>query len=277
MKKKYSLILIFLTSFIYSQKTTLKGYILNKNQSDSLPYVSLKIINKGIGTVSMDNGFFNLNLSNVSRNDTIKFSSLGFKSLFYCVKDLEKRLSTSLNLFMEENSLELNEIVLMTKKKWKQKRFGSKFESKKIGLGFPAKLGSELGRIIRVRSKEYNELLEFRANISFNTYKEIKFRLNFYTLNNNMPGKKINTKNIYLNFKEKNGPLIVDLRDYDLIVSDDFFVSLEFIDDYSDKGTFRIAARPGLSNIRRRDNLPPFDWEKFPIPISMAYSVLIKY
>lgn len=48
MQKKLTLIFMLLAVFSYSQSSIIKGRLLDKNTNDSLPYVSIGILKKGL-------------------------------------------------------------------------------------------------------------------------------------------------------------------------------------------------------------------------------------
>jgi len=73
--------------------------------------------------------------------------------------------------------------------------------------------------------------------------------------------------------KDEQGPLIVDLEKYRLIVNDDFFVTLEWVDNYGD-GQFRISSRIGTSGIKQKVTSGDY-WRN--LPFTLGYNVLVKY
>lgn len=271
-KKTLTLLLIFFVTFCYSQNTVIKGYIIDAKTNDSIPYVNIGVLKKGIGTVSEFNGSFTLDTKHAIDNDTIKFSSLGYKPRIFTKKSLKEILQTNPNIKLEESVEALDEVLVISKKKWKKKTLGSETESTSMTMGFSPSLGSELGRRINV-SKKHTHLLKFKAYVPLNTFKTIKLRLNFYEANNDLPGKKINTENIYVEFKDEKGALIVDLEKYSLMVNDDFFVTLEWVDNDGD-GEFRISSRVGTSGIKQKVTSGD-DWRN--LPFTLGYNILVKY
>ena len=121
MQKKLTLIFMLLAVFSYSQSSIIKGRLLDKNTNDSLPYVSIGILKKGIGTVSKSNGSFSLDMKNALDIDTVKFSSLGYKPLIFKIKTLKKILNSNPNIKMEESIENLDEVIIMSKKNGKKK------------------------------------------------------------------------------------------------------------------------------------------------------------
>jgi len=272
MQKTLTLIFILLVNFSYSQNSIIKGIILDKNTNDSLPYVSIGILNKGIGTVSKSNGSFSLDTKNIQETDTVKFSFLGYKPLIFNIKTLKKILNNNPNLKMEENIENLDEVIIISKKDWKEKTLGSETKSTSMTMGFSSNLGSELGRKINITKKQ-THILKFNAHVALNTYESIKLRLNFYTIKNGLPNEKINTENIYVDFIDKSGSLTVNLEKYKLIVSNDIIITLEWVDNYGD-GQFRISSRLGTSGIKQKDSSED-NWRV--LPFTLGYNIFVKY
>lgn len=272
MQKKLTLIFMLLAVFSYSQSSIIKGRLLDKNTNDSLPYVSIGILKKGIGTVSKSNGSFSLDMKNALDIDTVKFSSLGYKPLIFKIKTLKKILNSNPNIKMEESIENLDEVIIMSKKKWKEKILGSETKSTSVTMGFSSNLGSELGRKINITKKQ-THILKFNTYVALNTYASIKLRLNFYTVKNGLPSKKINTENIYVDFIGKSGLLTVDLEKYKLIVDNDIFISLEWVDNQGD-GQFRISSRLGTSGIKHKYSSED-NWRA--VPFTLGYNISIKY
>ena len=84
MKIFFSIITIFISIIIHSQEKTITGKVWNFENNEPLPYVNIGIKNKTVGTVSNNNGLFNLSLNDkVSSKDTVIFSYIGFKTLLF--------------------------------------------------------------------------------------------------------------------------------------------------------------------------------------------------
>lgn len=173
---------------------------------------------------------------------------------------------------MEENIEELDEVIIMSKKEWKKKTLGSETNSTSMTMGFSSSLGGELGRRINITKKQ-THILKFKTHVALNTYESIKLRLNVYNVKNGLPGEKINTENIYIDFIGKSGLLTADLEQYNLIVDNDIFVTLEWVDNQGD-GDFRISSRLGISGIKQKASSED-NWRE--LPFTLGYSILVKY
>ncbi|AUP81175.1 carboxypeptidase-like regulatory domain-containing protein [Flavivirga eckloniae] len=114
--KKSSLVYILFTVLIYSLQAqnvdyTLRGRILDQGQTP-LEGATIICSNKGIGTTTDKNGFFNLSLR-AAPEDVLSFSFLGYK---------EKKINIhsflnlpNLIIYLEEDTIMLDEIIVGNK------------------------------------------------------------------------------------------------------------------------------------------------------------------
>ena len=141
----------------------------------------------------------------------------------------QKRQPISIKL--EEQISELGEVVI-TAKAYKKKTLGNKSQSKFISTGFSYdQLGAEMGVKINVR-KNPTFVDAFNFNISYNrlSAKSI-FRVNFYSIEKNKPKENILTENILVSIEPKQvGKITVDLKPYDIVLTNDVIVALEWIE-----------------------------------------------
>ncbi|MEO6347103.1 MAG: carboxypeptidase-like regulatory domain-containing protein, partial [Aquaticitalea sp.] len=84
-KIRIILFLCFLnSSTLLSQNTiTLSGYIYDEETKASLPYVNIGFVNESVGTVSDDNGKFDLtfNPNEISNSSVLQISYIGYKTV----------------------------------------------------------------------------------------------------------------------------------------------------------------------------------------------------
>ena len=205
------------------------GQVIDSNTHEPLSYVSIGVLNREIGTVTNNEGQFHLSIKSELKNDTIRISSIGYNSVEFSVKDLiEKDKPLTIELFEQIN--ELNEVVIRAKL-IKKKTLGNKTESRFISTALNyEQLGAEIG--IKINISHVPTFVDaFNFSISYNrlSAKSI-FRVNFYTIKNGNPFDNILTKNILVPIEPKQTGLItVDLKPYNIILSEDVIVTLEWV------------------------------------------------
>lgn len=226
MSKNVFLAFILISNFCFSQDNFISGKVINDN-SESLAYVNIGIKNKGVGTVSNKDGKFKFVLNDkVKLTDTVEFSFIGFKTQKIQVSELKKMKDP---VKLEAQEMILDEVVFTTKKvKLKQKRIGS--ASKRLGLlhsnfysyyekEVDDRLSKELGLKFNIKNNCAIKDLNFK--ITQNEFKSLKFRLNFYKVEDGLPTDLIVHQNIIFEIEDGyTGWYSLDLKPYDIYLSE---------------------------------------------------------
>ena len=112
MKKKFFLLFsLFVTLHVFSQqKIALKGIILDQDNLP-VPYASIGIISKNIGTTSTEEGTFNFIVTNKEKVDYLEISSIGYQTFKITVNDFLSRKNKT--IILKEKTTELSEISIM--------------------------------------------------------------------------------------------------------------------------------------------------------------------
>jgi hypothetical protein len=87
-----------------------------------------------------------------------------------------------------------------------------------------------MGFVVRGRKRPMI-LKKFNVSLVENDYGLIKFSLNFYDLVNGLPNKNILNKNIIVETKIESGIVTVDSTPYEIVIDEDFFIAIEWIED----------------------------------------------
>ena len=213
-----------------ADELVLSGAVLAAKDLAFLPYVNIGIVNSDRGTVSAQDGTFQLRLDESYLDDTIRFSAIGYKSKGFLVRDFFAQKANA-SVMLEEKISELHEVII-TAKGLKTKTLGNKTRSKFLSTGFfYDQTGAEMGIKINIR-KAPTYVDKFNFHISYNRLSaKVLFRLNIYSVKNGQPFENILTQNIIIPVAAKQTGLIsVDLRAYDLVLRDDVIVTLEWIE-----------------------------------------------
>lgn len=214
----------FLTISLLNAQKTITGKIIDGESQIGFPYVNIGIENKGVGTISNNDGTFTLKLNEqISDDDEIVFSHIGYESQRLKVTELLKM--NIITLKAEINTLD--EVLISPKKgKIKEKRLGRKSSGliKVLFYGFYSNyehdvvddaLGKETGMSFKI--KEECKINKLNFYILTNQYKSLKFRVNFYEIEDGLPGSFLFNKNILFEVKDGyTGWFQVDLEEYEL-------------------------------------------------------------
>ncbi len=207
----------------------LSGIIQDSKTKKKLDYVNIGILNKDIGTVSNKNGLFEFKLFESNKNDTLRISMIGYKSKTLLVKNLLNK-KNKIHINLDEEISELDEVVI-TAKNWKRKVLGNKTKSTFIGhVFYYEQLGKEMG--IRMNVGRRPKIVDsFNFHISYNRFSaRAIFRLNMYKIENGKPTENIMRNNVLISVDPKQtGMISTDLRDYDIVLSEDVITTLEWV------------------------------------------------
>lgn len=234
---KLFLVLVLYNLNCYSQEKIIIGEIKDIENKTLLQYVNIGIANKGVGTVSNVNGVFSLRLNEkIKENDTIIFSHIGYKTK----KIVLIKLNSYNNVELEPEINNLNEIVVKFVKS-KPKKFGR--SSKGFGLmhfnfysyyekNVDDRLSKEIG--MKFKLKKDCKINDLNFNITSNEFKSLKFRLNFYKIENGLPSKIIIEKDIIFEIKDGFiGWYNLDLKPFELYLDkemEDIAITIQWVE-----------------------------------------------
>ena len=207
------------------------GQIHDAEFNTPLPYVNIGIPDQGIGTVSDEEGYYQLEIPDHLLNESLLFSMVGFASEERSIASLEQGQEKLLSLKMQPQVTALTEVVV-TDAKWELITIGNNKVSKLITAGFTSNnLGNEIAQFVRVKKNRPTLLKKFWLSIAENTIQDVILRFNVYTEVEGFPGENILTEPIYVSLPNAAETIIVDLAPYDIYIEDDFFFSIEWIED----------------------------------------------
>lgn len=231
---KYYVLMLFLalqTLYGYSQNI-FNGVVRNAEDKSPVQYVSIGLTTKPNGTVSNAAGLFSITLGDkINNSDTLKFSSIGYQSEVFSIGQLKMKLKSGPLTILLKKSVQQLEQVSVISKKAKLKILGYDINSKLFGFGVGSSgVGSQAGVVIPIKHPDTNiESLSFF--IIQNSFKHLVLRLNIYKMEDNKPGNNILKENIYIKIENmQTGKMVFDLTKYNLYVSKNVLVALEWIE-----------------------------------------------
>ncbi len=233
------LIIAFLTLAIISRaQITITGSVTDATTKESIPFASIGIKGKAYGTVCDENGRFSLKTGAVTDRDSLKISAIGYKVKTLSMQNVKGYYNE--NVSLTPASIQLSEIKIKPQKTV-TKVLGNKNYNKNMCLSFQGAEGSWKGAEISIKASNKKGRLVFLENFNFyivqNYYEDsLTFRLNFYKPDKDgLPGENILRKPIIFRTKVKVGVVSINLKDYLINTDDDFFMSLECLEEKIDK------------------------------------------
>lgn len=271
--KVFFIFFVLINFNCFAQFKTYNGFLKDIENNQPLAYVNIGIIDKNLGTVSDANGQFELNLDDKFDGEILKISMIGFKTQTFKVKDFKEKILKDNTIYLEKSVAALKEVIIKNKK-LTTKTLGNILDKKTVSAGFVNNvLGNEIGIIVKIKKKP-TFIENFSAIVDYNNYGNFKFRINFYDLKNGLPNNSILQENIIANSTIKKGKLTIDLSDYNITVSQDFFVSIELIEGLGEGGLHFLADYSGTPIITR--SASQGKWNKIE-DLSFGFSLMCKY
>lgn len=285
MKKFFTGALLILAVFALNAQDY-KGKLINSKTNDVIPYVNIGIIDKGIGTVSYEDGTFHLNInqSRILPSDTIVFSSLGYETLKILVKEAKVVYNEYPVIIMEPSQVNLNEVVVTNEAQYVIPETVGYSNTGEEAFGYfkdNIALGGELATRVVVKSG-LRQLENFTFEVWNNPSDSLLLRVNIYDDDGRLGRPKTNLnvsgKNIIKTITKSDKMVSVDLKPYEIYVKNDFFISLELLKIYGKQELGLIlAAKGAISDVNDgygsyRKYVSQDSWERLS-DLNMAYTV----
>lgn len=235
-------ILVSTSSMAFSQ-SLVAGKIKNQ-KGEALSYANIGIKGGKLGAVSGTDGKFSISIPDSLLNDSLTFTSIGFKDKSYLIKSLTNKKDNE--ILLEDKITSLEE-VRISNTKLKQYKLGITGRTPMIYIptkSFGKNDIMEQARIIHL--KKPAKIINANIFVLSESMKEVSIRINFYAVENGMPGKRLIEKSIIKNTLLKKGWFSVDLTDDNIYLDNDFVVSFEYLP--SAQGSIVFAAKMGAAD-----------------------------
>jgi hypothetical protein len=246
---KFLFLILLICSFSYGQ-IVLKGEVTDVLKKP-IPYCSIGVLGKSIGTLTNEDGKFELKIKQNNFNDSIKVFCLGYVERVYLLKDFIS--PNAIKIELEEDVHQLEEIEVKSKKIAYQSLGTKKFTTNNCS-GFVKNeenwKGSETAINANNTIKTNVLLEEFSMYVIQNKYTDsLKFRLMFYEASEkNYPRyKAINRKAIVFKIPPLfKGEFKFELKKFNINTEKNFFISLECLESEMDISKFCYAGSPSV-------------------------------
>jgi len=274
------LFLVFTTLTLKAQ-VKVQGQIIDVDTKKAIPFATIGVKNRIIGTVADSAGKFQLqfSLDSIGSNNPIIVSCIGYNSLQINSPNLEETqqivaLSPSVTL--------LNQVAVKPPK-FKVKTFGrtgsSAFMSTKMISEHnhtSDELGKEIGTVINIDKN--CRLTAFNMHVIFNHFNNVKFRLNIYSVKNGLPDTLIIKDNILLDVGHVRQKWInVDLTEYQIYLGgyDKVAVAIQWLKSKAGddpQKSFNVAAVPAIGHSILFRDKSQANWLKVGGNLSMNFT-----
>lgn len=225
MRNTLAVVVIFLSMLTLAAQNTLKGVVRNGFTNEPIPYITMGVAGKASGAITDTLGSFEIRLSeSVTPQDSIVFTGLGYEHFSRCVSDFAQNEE----VLLTPKSYQIADVVIKPRK------------SKLKTLGLQGKGASNIqfcfytqhsikqksceapeGGIV-VNLKNDCKVETFRFYVGDNQWNLAKLRLNFYSVENDLPKDLIVNRDIIFEIRDKQcGWVTVDLKPYEIYLEGD--------------------------------------------------------
>ncbi len=232
------------------------GKVRDSLSGEPLEFVNIGIPGKSAGSVTNEKGEFSFIVPDSLASEPVKVSIIGYKPFTFYFKPGNQH-----NIVLQQHAQTLGEITVKANKT-KITVLGNATTTKKVTAGFKRNaLGSEIAVKLKIKSPD-TQIRRFFLNIVQNPIHDPVFRLNVYAVSpSGAPGENLLKQNVIIEPGAKEGLISVDLSGYNIFVSDDVFISVEWIKDLGDASKLTFSTKLFGSTTYFR-NASQGKWEK---------------
>ncbi|GAA0716770.1 hypothetical protein GCM10009430_12820 [Aquimarina litoralis] len=286
MKKILLALLIFYSGNLFSQAMIqIRSVVADRNSRQPLKYVNVGFVDRGLGTVTDKEGYFELSFleKRITNNDTLQITSQNYYPLRIAFSDLKSIMDKTKVFYLSKIPIDLE----ITKKEAievtvKGQVGSTDISEDKIGWSEESMKGSEFASLIDLPSNKDTQLLNLKFNVANHKADSSKVRINFYSVVSGIPGAKI-TKSCLYSIKDKSGEQVIDLRNQEIIVNSRFIVGIELLDSYGDYANqlqLNMSRNLGISYLKSSSQDTwqnvPYKMLDFSFDVLRSQDVLVK-
>lgn len=206
------------------------GKVKDAGNKSPLPYVHIGVLDRNMGVISREDGSFSIDLSNAKPDDHLLFSMIGYETYRVQVSQIK---NPQLDVLLIPKVYELKEVVVRGKKKSKKDyiklgRYNSTTTTRGRSSREEFGYGGEWGLKILNNGKKH-KLLDARFHLRFNTVDSALFRLQLYSVKNDIPSESLLKKESFVTSKSGEHWIICDLENQDITLDQDVIVTYETV------------------------------------------------
>lgn len=257
-----------------------KGVVIDAANKKPIPFVNIGIVDKGIGTVSDEEGLFYLSFDTDKLTDeaVIQFSSLGYQKIEMSLSNARYVLTEFSKIEMRPANIILNEVIVSDTDLVPITDYVGYRNADESSFGYwkdVDALGGELAtRIVANKTPRKLESLSFE--VLQNSSDSLLLRVNVYDIKNNqyLPNENLNRSNENILFTLRKSDLVakIDLSPYNIRVEDDFYVSLELVQRFDETPIELVLAASDSEAGSYRRYASQGKWEKIS-DLNMAFYI----
>ncbi len=249
-----------------------------------VPFINVGVKMTSLGTVTDENGIFHLDGDLYNYIDSLVISHIGYVTQTIC-----SNRKDTIVVVLRPSEYQLREVNINGSEtiKKNKKIIGTQASDGHVVMTFTTKnLGTEIGKIIKVKNQRKYTVEKVFFNISQFDFKKATFRINFYNVNENNSIEKIRVnytdiiKDVFNVEKVE-----IDVTNENLVFENDFLVSIEWIDYIENTSNVNKTSNKIFFNSKvfsgpfysRPNNLLKWNNHKFKYNSGLGIYLSVKY
>ncbi len=228
MRYTYTVLFILFYCSSFSQ-SLISGKVVSSHNSSSLQYANVGIVNTPLSVVSNKDGKFYLKFPKEYLDSTLRFSMMGYEDYIVPIKEFKDKTDNVVSLKIKPIQLKEVEVRGNTK----DYNIGTTKRSATSGFcgwgGNRRGKGHEIGLKIEL-GKSYVKVKKIHIRIHKISFYSCLFRLHIRRYENGKPADDLLNENILLSVNKSSGWVNFDLSSYNIVLSGQVVVTLEWID-----------------------------------------------
>jgi uncharacterized protein YktA (UPF0223 family) len=233
--------------FTAISQTIIEGKLLNDEDKTPIPFANIGILNTPVGTISNQDGTFEIVIPDKHLHDTLLFAALGFERKWFPVQKLLG--GNILTISLREQTIVLKNVTVKSKrlKPLRSYEIGNKnFNTGSLFVDSVA-AGSAMALLIENRYPSYFPELSLpffitkaKLRISYNTFDDFRIRIRFLSVDSitGLPDKDLIEESIIASSGMRKGWLNFDLSKHIIRIEvPSFFVVFEWLIEEDERKT----------------------------------------
>lgn len=251
MKKFLPILVIFCGGFLLSHglNAQVRLYGTVRSAEGPLPFATLGIAGKTVGTISNEYGQFELSIPDSLIKDSLTISYVGYEMQKLQISVLVN--NSPLMILMKEQVESLDDFEVRARRiRGRQKTFGAKKKQDVFFWITDGGTGSEIARLIDIEQDFFLQAVS--AQIENDLGQNFTLLVNIYRQDpeTGLPGAQLLKEIKVVRSNQREGWLEVDMRDHNLSISGPFYVSFQWTDVEKHIPMIAGKADPGQSYVR---------------------------
>jgi hypothetical protein len=233
----YTIIILVICSF-FPNAQIIKGKLISSIDKQAVPFARLGLLNENFGVISDEEGNFSIDLTDVDKNKELVVEVAGFNKFKIKVDNFIN--SKNYTITIQEKIQDIQEVVLLNKKSFKRKNWGTNAKSKSILFAYyPERNNEDTSKEIAVyfgNSKKI-KIEKIKINISeLKTDTPLILNFNIYAKNDKFPAESLTSQTLSTTLtadKIIDDTFSFDISDKNIwIDKEDFYVSLQVANNF---------------------------------------------